>query len=49
MSKQLDANEILIMLNALDFAKDELKTLYQEKWLNEQLISIKNKLNKQFG
>ncbi|MGG4449618.1 hypothetical protein [Brevibacillus porteri] len=47
MRKKLDENEILIILNAIDFSKEHLKSYYQEKYLNEQLTNIKKKLNEQ--
>lgn len=37
---------MIIINNALDIAMNELKTIYQDKWLTEQVAVIKNKLNK---
>jgi hypothetical protein len=44
--KDLTILEIEIILNALDFSKDQLTKVYQEEWLSQKITSIKLKLDK---
>lgn len=49
MKKKLDENEIYIIENALHFAEDKLKNIYQSEWLTSQIQSIQGKLSQQLS